>query len=221
VSSAGGHGALLDRIYRRQRHIYDFTRKYYLFGRDTLIDRLNLKPGARVLEVGCGTARNLIRIARKYPDAKLYGLDASAQMLATAQRSLAQAGLTQRVVLVEAYAENLSPDLFGEKEPFDAIIFSYSLSMIPDWKEALRAASFALSPDGVIHIVDFGDMKGLGRLVEAALRTWLGLFHVAPRVELLQTLRKNPPAGAKLTLLPGRYAFLLSCPCEALNRNAF
>jgi len=220
VSSADGHGALMDRIYRRQRHIYDLTRKYYLFGRDTLIDRLNLKPGARLLEVGCGTARNLIRVAQRYPDAKLYGLDASAQMLATAQRSLAQAGLVPRVRLIEAYAENLSPGLFGENEPFDAIVFSYSLSMIPDWQQALRAAIAALAKDGMLHIVDFGDLKGLGGLVEALLRSWLGLFHVAPRVELLETIQRNPSTARRLTLLPGRYAFLLSCRAEDLQSNA-
>jgi S-adenosylmethionine-diacylgycerolhomoserine-N-methlytransferase len=216
VSTAGSHGALMDRVYRRQRHVYDFTRKYYLFGRDTLLDRLKLKPGARVLEVGCGTARNLIRIARKYPGTRLYGLDASAQMLATAQRSLVQAGLASRVKLIEAYAENLSPGLFGESEPFDAIIFSYSLSMIPEWQQALRAAVAALAKDGMLHIVDFGDLKGLGGLVEALLRSWLGLFHVAPRVALLETLQKNPSTATRLTLLPGRYAFLLSCRAEDL-----
>jgi hypothetical protein len=41
----GSHGALMDLIYRRQRHIYDATRKYYLFGRDTLIDRMGCTPG--------------------------------------------------------------------------------------------------------------------------------------------------------------------------------
>jgi S-adenosylmethionine-diacylgycerolhomoserine-N-methlytransferase len=211
----------MDRIYRRQRHIYDFTRKYYLFGRDTLIDRLDLKPDARVLEVGCGTARNLNRIAIKYPDAKLYGLDASSQMLATAQHSLAQAGLATRVKLIEAYAENLSPGLFSECEPFDAIVFSYSLSMIPDWKQALRAAAAALAADGILHIVDFGDLKGLSRPVEAMLRSWLGLFHVAPRAELLETLETNPITRTRLTLLPGRYAFLLSCRAAELPSHGF
>lgn len=211
----------MDRIYRRQRHVYDFTRKYYLFGRDSLIDRLDPKPGARVLEVGCGTARNLIRIARKYPAARLYGLDASAQMLATAQRSLAHADLASRVKLIEACAEDLSPGLFGESQPFDAIVFSYSLSMIPDWKLALRAASAALAPDGMLHIVDFGDLKGLGRVVEAMLRSWLGLFHVAPRVELLETIERDHLAATRLVLLPGRYAFQLSCRSNELRSDAF
>ena len=58
----------MDRVYRHQRYIYDLTRKYYLFGRDRLIRELDLKPGERLVEIGCGTARNLVRIARRYPE---------------------------------------------------------------------------------------------------------------------------------------------------------
>jgi len=219
VATVDSHAALMDRIYRRQRYIYDFTRKYYLFGRDTLIDQLALKPGARVIEVGCGTARNLVRIAQKYPDAKLYGLDASSEMLTTAQESLAQAGLAGKVELVEAYAEDLSPSLFGESEPFDAVVFSYSLSMIPDWKQALRSALAALARSGSLHIVDFGDLKGLGRLTELLLRGWLGLFHVAPREELLKTLEAGLDRRCAPLLLPGRYAFVLSCSAEDIRKS--
>jgi S-adenosylmethionine-diacylgycerolhomoserine-N-methlytransferase len=222
VTAAAGdsHAALMDRIYRRQRYIYDFTRKYYLFGRDRMIRQLALKPGARVVEVGCGTARNLIMIAGLYPKAKVYGLDASSQMLATATRSLAQAGLTGRVKLIEAYAEALSPALFGETEPFDAVVFSYSLSMIPDWKQALRSAAASLGSGGKIHIVDFGDLKGLGRPIERVLRAWLSLFHVAPREELLTTL--EIASQRELVVLPGRYSFVLAASgeqvLEALER---
>jgi S-adenosylmethionine-diacylgycerolhomoserine-N-methlytransferase len=50
-------------IYRYQRHIYDATRKWFLLGRGRLISRLDIAPGSRVLEVGCGTGRNLRAIA--------------------------------------------------------------------------------------------------------------------------------------------------------------
>src|SRR6202012_4815674 len=87
AAPAHNHAELMDRVYRRQRYIYDFTRKYYLFGRDRLIRELALKPGARVIEVGCGTARNLIKIAQAYPQAQLFGLDASDAMLESAEVS--------------------------------------------------------------------------------------------------------------------------------------
>ena len=47
----------MNRMYRRQRHIYDGTRRYYLLGRDQMISRLRPEAGASVLEIGCGTGR--------------------------------------------------------------------------------------------------------------------------------------------------------------------
>ena len=212
----GSHGALMDRIYRRQRYVYDFTRKYYLFGRDRLIREMQLPEGAAVLEVGCGTARNLIAVAAQYPSAQLYGLDASSEMLRTARLSLEKAGLAERAVLEQGYAETFTPSLFGREKPFDAIIFSYSLSMIPDWNQALVAASHALSADGRVHVVDFGDLGGSG-LSRAVLRYWLALFHVEPREELLRSLEARANGETtRLRTLPARYAFLFSGTREVL-----
>jgi S-adenosylmethionine-diacylgycerolhomoserine-N-methlytransferase len=201
-----GHGALMDSVYRRQRHFYDVTRKYYLFGRDRLIRGLDLKAGERAVEIGCGTARNLIAIARRYPDARLFGLDASQAMLETAAGAVSRAGFASRITLVHGFAENLSPELFGETRPFDCAIFSYSLSMIPDWRRALAAARAALQPAGRLHIVDFGDLDGLGRMGAGALRFWLRQFHVEPRSEILRTLETS--RSGDLWIAPGRYAFL-------------
>jgi S-adenosylmethionine-diacylgycerolhomoserine-N-methlytransferase len=210
------HFGLMDRVYRRQRYIYDFTRKYYLFGRDALIRDLGLKPGQRLVEIGCGTARNLIAIARRYPAAELYGLDASAQMLDTARVQLARAGLEDRVTLIHGLAESLSAAAFGQSG-FDHALFSYSLSMIPDWRQALLASGQALSEQGIVHIVDFGDFQSLaGR---TALRAWLRLFHVSPRAELLQSLEAEL-GGKELILLPGRYAFRLSLSKSKLGKFA-
>jgi hypothetical protein len=39
-----GHGEAMDRMYRFQRHFYDVTRRYYLLGRDQLLDRLAPPP---------------------------------------------------------------------------------------------------------------------------------------------------------------------------------
>jgi len=217
------HAALMDAVYRRQRHIYDLTRKYYLFGRDRMIRELDLKPGERLVEIGCGTARNLIKIARRYPGATLYGLDASAEMLKTAAVAIERAGLGSRIRLAQGYGEAISPDVFGETRPFDVALFSYSLSMIPDWKQALRAAANALSPAGSIRIVDFGDLKGMGPIGESVLRAWLALFHVSPRSEILTALTRAETDNemVKLRVLPGRYAFLLALPKRGIGSLSF
>lgn len=49
----------MDRMHRWSRHVYGLTRRYYLLGRDELLDRIAARPAGHVLEVGCGTARNL------------------------------------------------------------------------------------------------------------------------------------------------------------------
>lgn len=203
------HAGLMDRIYRRQRHIYDFTRKYYLFGRDRMIGQLALKPSETLVEVGCGTARNLVSIARRYPGTRLFGVDASEAMLETARMAVSRAGLGHRIVLAQGLAEDLSPAQLGV-ESFDRVLFSYSLSMIPDWKAALAAGFAALSQEGSLHVVDFGDLTGLGRPGRHIMRGWLRLFHVTPRVEFLAALEKVTRDRGDLTLLPGRYAFLFS-----------
>jgi S-adenosylmethionine-diacylgycerolhomoserine-N-methlytransferase len=203
------HEAILDRVYRHQRYIYDFTRKYYLFGRDRLIGELTLAPGERLLEIGSGTARNLIAIARRYPGAELYGLDASAEMLKTAARAVSRAGLDHRIKLAHGRAESLSPALFGDDRPFDRVVFSYSLSMIPQWEQALTEAGAILAPTGRMHVVDFGDFAGLSRPLARLLQGWLRLFHVEPRTRLLGALESTIEANKHsiLWILPGRYAF--------------
>jgi len=212
TGTSDAHAALMDKVYRRQRYFYDLTRRYYLFGRDKMIRELALAPGDAVVEVGCGTARNLIRIARLYPGKELFGLDASAEMLRTAAQNVAAAGLTGRIRLVQGYAEALTPALFGREAPFDRVLFPYSLSMIPDWRQALRSAGEALAEGGRLHAVDFGDLTGMGPVAGGLLRRWLRLFHVAPRVEILQALEHQPnhsdDNSGQLVLLPARYAFL-------------
>jgi S-adenosylmethionine-diacylgycerolhomoserine-N-methlytransferase len=210
-SPTGDHAVLMDRVYRHQRHIYDLTRKYYLFGRDRLIRELALKPGEGLVEIGCGTARNLIAIARRYPGSRLYGLDASHEMLKTAGEAVARAGLADRIGLVHAFAEGLSPRLFGSDTRLDRALFSYSLSMIPDWRGALRAAAAALPAEGSIHVVDFGDLSGLGRPGAALLRKWLSLFHVEPRTEILSSIEQAGGMAGNLWISPGRYAFVWRC----------
>lgn len=173
------HAALMDEVYRGQRHIYDLTRKYYLFGRDTLIAGLNAAPGMRVLEVACGTGRNLARIGKAWPGVRLFGLDISAEMLKSAR-----AALGQEARLGEGDACSFdSPALLGEPA-FERIVLSYSLSMIPEWERALDHAASLLAPGGTLHIVDFGDLRGGPAPLSRALRRWLAMFHVKPRDDM-------------------------------------
>ena len=98
------HGEKMDEVYRWTRHVYDWTRPLFLFGRDALVDGLDPPQGGRVCELGCGTAHNLIRLARRRPDLKIIGVDASQAMLEVAQRNILQARLGDQVAFVHGYA---------------------------------------------------------------------------------------------------------------------
>jgi len=215
---SGNHAALMDKVYRRQRHIYDLTRKYYLLGRDRLVKDLAAKPGETVIEIGCGTARNLIKIAEAYPGTRLFGLDASAEMLRTAGEAIDRAKLSDRIVLAHALADELTPELFGLDKPFDHAIFSYSLSMIPDWRGALRCGARSVRAGGYVHVVDFGDLRALPSFASNALRAWLRLFHVAPRDQLLSWLESGIQTREQCSLRvwPGRYAFVMKANPAAI-----
>jgi S-adenosylmethionine-diacylgycerolhomoserine-N-methlytransferase len=124
----------MDGIYRYQRYIYDATRAFYLFGRDRLIAGLDVPAGGSVLEVGCGTGRNMIQAARLYPSARLHGLDISSVMLDTARKSVARRGLSNRIACAEADATAFDPERLFGRTGFDRVFISYALSMIPPWR---------------------------------------------------------------------------------------
>jgi S-adenosylmethionine-diacylgycerolhomoserine-N-methlytransferase len=174
----------MDGIYKHQRYIYNATRKYYLLGRDRLLDELQPADGSTVLELGCGTGRNLIQAARRYPRARFVGLDISHAMLETARASIARAGLCDRIEVHQADATALDlPALCGEAH-VTRVFISYTLSMIPPWRQVLPQALQAVGSGGRLHIVDFGQQEGWPRWFKAALFAWLRRFSVHPRAEL-------------------------------------
>src|SRR5882672_5765870 len=175
---------LMDRLYRRQRHLYDFTRKYYLLGRDRLIRRLSPPAGSRVLEIGCGTARNLVAAAHAYPDVHFFGIDMSSEMLETARGVIEREGLAPYVRLARADAMIFDPALQFGVPGFSRVFVSYTLSMMPGWQTVLARALGWLAPGGELHIVDFGGQERLPGWFRAGLRGWLARFHVSPRDEL-------------------------------------
>jgi S-adenosylmethionine-diacylgycerolhomoserine-N-methlytransferase len=183
-------GGAMDRMYRRQRHIYDLTRKFYLLGRDELITRLKPPPGGAVLEIACGTGRNLIRAARAYPEARFYGLDVSEEMLTTARQNVESAGLAGRITLARADATDFDPRALFGVLAFERVFISYALSMIPLWERAAVQAASHLALGGALHIVDFGDQGGLPNVFAAVFRRWLTRFSVTPRLELEPVLRR-------------------------------
>lgn len=212
MNAESNHARLMDRIYRFQRYFYDITRKYYLLGRDRLIREMDVPPGSRILEMGCGTARNLILMARRYPYAHFYGVDASREMLRTAETNIQRAGLRNRVTVRFGLAETVSArDTFGLLEPFDGVFYSYSLSMIPLWKKAMETGWENLKGGGQLAIVDFCDQKDLPRWFRFVVTRWLSWFHVRHEPELLDFLSNlalSNDGRLQIDYLKGRYSFI-------------
>ncbi|MBC7898793.1 MAG: class I SAM-dependent methyltransferase [Saprospiraceae bacterium] len=199
----------MDRMYRFQRYFYDFTRKYYLLGRDRLLTEMQVKPGERVLEAGCGTGRNLIILAKRYPETHFYGLDASAAMLETAQVKVDAVGV-RNITLKTALADDFTFDkTFDLTQPFDKIFFSYSISMIPVWRECIQNALQNLKPGGELFIVDFYDQKELPKPFQTLLKGWLKKFHVQFWDDLMPHLESlNTDNNLTITPLFRRYSFI-------------
>jgi len=171
--------ANLQGYYRWHAQIYDLTRWTYLFGRTALIRRAaeHFSP-QRILEVGCGTGKNLAQLARRFPDAEIVGLDLSAEMLSKARKKLAVYG--PRASLLHRIYD--APVCAGE--PFDLIVFSYCLSMMnPGYAEVLSFCGEDLSSRGRIALVDFHDTRS------AWFRSWMGLNHVRMDGQILAALQ--------------------------------
>lgn len=201
--AVASHAALMDEVYRGQRHIYDVTRKYYLFGRDTLIAGLRAGPDMRVLEVACGTGRNLAKIGCAWPGVRLFGIDISAEMLKSAQVTIGGAAR-----LGQGDACNFDPNTLLGEPVFERILLSYSLSMIPDWQTALDHAASLLAADGELHVVDFGDLAGLPSPLAWLLRAWLTKFHVAPRTGMGEVAAEIARSrGLKLQRTQGKLGY--------------
>ncbi|MEM1376415.1 MAG: class I SAM-dependent methyltransferase [Pseudomonadota bacterium] len=204
------HAQLMDGVYRTQRHFYDLTRKYYLLGRDKALESMAPAPGQSLLEIGCGTGRNLALAAKLFPHARLFGFDISEEMLTTARQKMRKHGIEDRVTLVQADATNFDANaLFGENG-FDRILISYAASMIPVWDQAITHAATQLKPGGELHVVDFGQQAKLPRWFRLGLHAWLAKFHVEPRAELSSVLDQAANAiggNAKLTSLYRDYAW--------------
>jgi len=145
----------------------------YRVGRERAIAALRLREGSRVLDVGCGTGLNFpLLLAAVGPRGQVVGLDRSRQMLDVARRKTIHLS-PGNVVLVEADAEKVDDaalGLVGSAAPFDAVLFTYSLSLMSDWAQAWQRATSLVRPGGRAAVVDMESPHGWARPLDPAAR---------------------------------------------------
>ncbi len=159
----------LKEYYRLHSAIYDATRWSFLFGRNQIIRDLAVcpRPPRSILEVGCGTGKNVEKLCELHPAAAVFGLDLSGDMLGLARKRLARHGNRVRW-LHQAYDSPVSTT-----GGFELVLFSYSLSMFnPGWEGAISAAMADLAPGGCLAVVDFESSPF------PWFRRWMGVNHV-------------------------------------------
>ena len=193
-------------FYRFQARIYDQTRWAFLFGRRTAVGALHLRPGHSVVEIGCGTGLNFpLLVSAVGRTGLVIGLDASENMLARARRRIARHGWAN-VAVHAADAARL-----GLEIGFDAVLFSYSLAMIPRWEQALARAASLLKPGARLGVLDFGGFESWPWPAGPIIKAWLGLNHVQTRRpverrmgELLDNVQCHRKLGGYYLIATGR-----------------
>lgn len=96
-----------------------------------------LPRGGTLLDLGSGSARFLVFLARCRPDVRVYGVELSSEMRARGREAIARAGLTGRVTLLAGdmtELEALAP------RRIDAVSAIFSLHHLPDIEHLRRCA---------------------------------------------------------------------------------
>src|SRR5579862_5228383 len=147
----GNHGDRLEAFYRDQRGAYDDFRKRLLHGREVMMRGLPLPEGATLLDMGGGTGNNIEYLGDRVAKCRsVRVVDLCPSLLQVAAERVQQRSWTN-VSTVLADVTTYEP----EDAPVDAVTFSYSLTMIPNWFQAIDQAYHLLKPGGIIGVVDF------------------------------------------------------------------
>jgi S-adenosylmethionine-diacylglycerol 3-amino-3-carboxypropyl transferase len=179
------HGDKMSKFYASQAKGYDAVREKMLVARPEMMSGFGpVKEGHTWLDVGGGTGRN-VHYLRAQLDLfeRIVVLDICPELLAIGQDNARQSFTPAQCEKIhwvcldinsKNVREELTKHLNGDlHRGFDTISFSYSLSMIPDWKKALLSAKSLMSVDGRVIISDFDTYTVNGTSIKDFLiRTW-------------------------------------------------
>jgi ubiquinone/menaquinone biosynthesis C-methylase UbiE len=150
--------------------VYDLMTK--LMGADRarrgLLEQAQIRPGQRILDIGCGTGSLLVQLKRLYPETDVVGLDPDPKALARASRKAARAKVAIR------FERGFGDELPYPDASFDRVFSSLMFHHIPtDEKgKTVREVRRVLKPGGEFHMLDFeGPEKGAHGLLAHILHS--------------------------------------------------
>ncbi len=148
IPPAGSHAESLQRFYAPQAAHYDRFREQLLQGRAELLGQLEFPAGARVVELGAGTGRNVDYYADRLASlSEVLLVDLCPALLAQAR---VRTRRWPRVRVIEADAAKYTPT-----GAIDCVYLSYALTMMPEWRNVLDNALAMLRTGGTLGVVDF------------------------------------------------------------------
>jgi demethylmenaquinone methyltransferase / 2-methoxy-6-polyprenyl-1,4-benzoquinol methylase len=179
-------------VFRDIARVYDPMNRVLTFGQwgrwQRAFDAMApVEAGMRLLDVGCGTGDLTLILARRVGrSGRVVGLDLTPEMLAVAHEKVVQAGLVERIELVQGNALALPfPDA-----SFDGVTAGFSLRNMADLDGALREMYRVLRPGGFCLSLDVS--KPSARPVRAVF-LWF-FYHVVPWIGALGGRGRSPYA---------------------------
>jgi SAM-dependent methyltransferase len=121
-----------------------------IFSTERLFQKLSLGPNDYVLEIGCGSAKDLCRLVEKY-NCRAIGVDSSDLILKFAKDRLRKTGLSSKITIIKGDVTNMN---FFNDGQFDIVIAQSVLATIPDKGKAAAEVSRVLKSGG-----RFGDIE--------------------------------------------------------------
>jgi ubiquinone/menaquinone biosynthesis C-methylase UbiE len=162
----------------------DASRDYWQHLSRRTVERLDLHPGERVLDVPCGTGPSLIAAAERVgPSGRVVGLDYAGQMVAIAREKVSRLGLGH----VEVHVGDMTA-ITPPEEPYDAVVCVLGIFFVDDMPGVVRSFYELVRPGtGRLGVTVFGE-----RFVDPLRDVFVdAVREVAPGLEVVQPWRRT------------------------------
>jgi ubiquinone/menaquinone biosynthesis C-methylase UbiE len=212
------HGDKMSAFYASQAKGYDAVRENMLIARPEMMSSFGpITKGHTWLDVGGGTGRN-VHFLKAQLDLfeRIVVLDICPELLAIGEVNARKTFSPEqcekiRWVCLDINSQNvralLAPHLRNDlTRGFDVITFSYSLSMIPKWEEALESAKSLMSAEGRLLVADFDTYTEKGDSIKDFLiKTWYKQDGVRIEAKSREVITTKVFSPAKYTITVARF----------------